>query len=146
MSKTIIIKSAGFCIIRKDLQKENLRVPIGTASYYSGSYPLSYRWLKDDEGFQVFFQGSWQDAESIDFDFLDTEKQIVMAHFKSHNYSSAIEEIKEEWTAMDLKEFLRHCGYKTNYCKGILVDMVHDLIRIERFKIQLTTTNPFLVK
>ncbi len=139
------MKSAGFCIVRKDLQKQNLRVPIGIW-YYSGSYPLPYRWLKDDEGFQVFYNSQWQDAESIDFDFLDTEKEIVKAHFKNYSHSTAIEEIKNEWTAKDLKEFLRLCGYKATHSKDILIYMVQDLARIYKFGIVLDIPNPFLHK
>lgn len=146
MKKVKEIKSAGFCIIRKDLQKQNLRVPIGDASYYSGSYPLSYRWLKDTEGFQVLYQGTWQDAESIDFDFLDEEKDILVNHFRFHVFTEALEEIKSEWSAKELKELVRLCGYKSSYCKDILIDMVKDLARIHAWKQVLTKNNPFLNK
>jgi hypothetical protein len=33
--------------------------------------PVPYRWLKDTEGFQIFVNGKWQYAQSIDFDFVD---------------------------------------------------------------------------
>ena len=57
--------------IRKDLQQEELGVPVGE-KYYHGSEPLPYRWIneeKDDEQFQVFFEGEWVEAYSIDFDY-----------------------------------------------------------------------------
>lgn len=56
----------GYCRIRKSILNEGLAVPIGD-KHASPSYDLQYRW-KDDETFQVFYLGEWQDAESIDFD------------------------------------------------------------------------------
>lgn len=63
----------GFAVIRKDLVKQSLSVPVGD-SYVSGvlGQRFEYRWVNEDEPgeqFQVFHDGSWQDAESIDFDF-----------------------------------------------------------------------------
>lgn len=137
------IKSAGFCIVRPDLTKRNLSVPVGNTKF-GETDAVPYRWLKDDEGFQVFCLGQWRDAESIDFEFLDKEQDIIKNVFKNYNYSGAIEEIKE-WTAVQLKELLRHCGYKS-WTKDINIDMVQDLARIHRFKIKLEKSNPFLVK
>lgn len=64
------------CTIRKDLQKNNMSVPIGNHTpyhsdddqYYSGSKPLPYKWEGDDKFF-VFHKGVWKEAESIDWDF-----------------------------------------------------------------------------
>lgn len=55
------------CTIRKDILSQNLAVPIGD-EYYAGKEPLKYRWRKDV--FQVFYNGKWQYAKSIDFDFV----------------------------------------------------------------------------
>jgi len=142
------IRSAGFCIVRPDLVAKNLRVPIG------GGYPLNatnekrpilYRWLNGDEDFQVFVNGEWQEAQSVDFEFLSTEKEIVKKRFNYYRDINAYSEI-EGWSAKDLKEFLRHCGYKT-WQKDINVTMVQDLVRIHCFGVKLAPHhNPFLVK
>lgn len=58
----------GYCHIRKSILDKGLAVPIGD-KHASPYYDLQYRWLNDDEQFQVFYLGEWQDAESIDFDF-----------------------------------------------------------------------------
>lgn len=58
--------------IRPDLLAEGTGVPVGD-KFYHLSEPLPYRWKnegEDNEQFQVFFEGKWQDAESIDFDFM----------------------------------------------------------------------------
>jgi len=54
--------------IRMDLLKAELGVPIGN-EYYFESKPLKYRWLSDVD-FQVLFKNKWQNAESIDWDFM----------------------------------------------------------------------------
>jgi len=66
-----------YCVIRKDLQKEGLGVPLQDATgkfdryiYISGKAKRQYRWLGDTEGFQVKYRGQWYHAYSIDFDFL----------------------------------------------------------------------------
>lgn len=141
--KTNKIKSAGYCSARTDLLKKNLSVPIGKFQQHS-SYPLPYRWLKDDDGFQIFYCDNWEDAESIDFNFLDTEKEIIKAHFKAYSYSNTIEEING-WSAKDLKELLRICGYKS-WTKDIMTYMVKDLVKIHAFKFKTIEHNPFLVK
>lgn len=56
-------------VIRKDLIKDELGVPIGN-EYYFESTPLKYRWLSDTD-FQVLFNNKWQSAESIDWDFVE---------------------------------------------------------------------------
>src|SRR6185369_3865372 len=112
MKKAKEIKSAGFCIVRPELVKKNIRVPVGNThmDIFYETRPHAYRWLQEEfsaenraEGFQVFYQGRWQDAESVDFDFLDDEKAIMKAHFKTHTYSGAMEEIKQ-WSVKELKE------------------------------------------
>jgi hypothetical protein len=140
--------SAGFCIVRPDLVAKNLRVPIGDGYPLNASNekrPILYRWLKDDEGFQVFVNEKWQDAESIDFDFLSDEKEIIKKQFNGYRDFNAYEEVKT-WSAKDLRVFLRHCGYKT-WTKDINVKMLQDLIKIHVFR-QGTQVphNPFLVK
>lgn len=86
----------------------------------------------------------WRDAESIDFEFLSDESEIVKRTFYNYDYSQAMEEIKE-WSAKDLKQFLRIIGYKT-YTKDIMITMVQDLARIHAWQITPETQNPFLVK
>jgi hypothetical protein len=58
--------------IRQDLLEEELSVPVGDG-HYGSKEPVAYRWKnlgQDNEQFQVHLNGEWQDAESIDFDFL----------------------------------------------------------------------------
>lgn len=141
--KTKEIKSAGFCIVRPDLVKKNLKVPVAEG-WYNESRPLPYRWLNDDQDFEVFVNGKWQESESIDFEFLDGEKEIVKAHFKGYRFTNAMDEIKQ-WSAKDLKEFLRLCGYRT-WTKDIMIWMAQDLARIHAFNRKPEQNNPFLVK
>lgn len=56
------------CTIRKDLIDADLSVPIGD-TYLHTSEPIPYRWLSDEDGFQVLHNNKWHDAYSIDFDF-----------------------------------------------------------------------------
>lgn len=60
------------CRVRSDLVLSELSVPLGNGEYFGGVTPLPYRWKnldQDDEQFQVYIKGSWQDALSIDFEF-----------------------------------------------------------------------------
>ncbi len=54
--------------VRPDLIKQGLAVPIGK-TYYGSKNPLPFRWLDDDEGFEVCYCGEWIEAKSIDWDF-----------------------------------------------------------------------------
>lgn len=62
-------EALGYCKVRKDLVKKGLSVSIGN-KYCHPLQELKYRWSEDDTVFQVFYLGEWQDAESIDFDFV----------------------------------------------------------------------------
>jgi len=62
-------EAQGYCKVRKDLVKKGLSIPIGD-KYCKPINELKYRWSEDDTIFQVFYLGEWQDAESIDFDFV----------------------------------------------------------------------------
>jgi hypothetical protein len=55
------------CKLRPDLVKLELSVPIGGSDYLSDPSPINYRWVDDE--FQVYFNGKWQTAYSIDFEF-----------------------------------------------------------------------------
>jgi|LAHU01.1.fsa_nt_gb hypothetical protein len=63
------------CIIREDLQAKNLGVPITNpqteeTEYHYGSEALPFQWEEDaDEQMQIFKNGRWYNAYSIDFDF-----------------------------------------------------------------------------
>ncbi len=62
----------GVATIRKDLQQQELGVPVGE-KYLRGSDNYPYRWDfadTDGEQFQIHAWGSWHDAESIDWDFI----------------------------------------------------------------------------
>jgi hypothetical protein len=61
--------------IRKDLIEKGLGVPVGDAYYYYDASPLPARWINeysdsDNEQFQVFLNGQWLEANSIDFEWL----------------------------------------------------------------------------
>lgn len=137
------IPAAGFCVLRADLLKKG-EAAVVDGSKCDWSYAMPYRWLKEDEGFEIFIHGRFREAESIDFDFLSDEKDILLNTFRDYNYSDAIEEIKQ-WSAKELKTLLKCCGYKT-YTKDIMIKMVQDLARIHCWKITLENQNPFLVK
>lgn len=63
------------CVIREDLQAKNLGVPITDpqteeTEYHYGSETLPFQWEDDaDEQMQIFKNGRWYNAYSIDFDF-----------------------------------------------------------------------------
>lgn len=142
------IQSAGFCIVRPDLVAQNLRVPVGTGyplDAHLEKRPHPYRWLNDTEGFEIFIHNRWENAESIDFEFLDKDIDIIKAHFKGYTYGGAMQEL-DTWSAKELKQFLRHCGYPTTYVKDIMVGMVKDLARLHAWKTPMEVNNPFLKK
>jgi hypothetical protein len=75
--KTRLVMIEGFyypqAIVRPDLIEQELSVPVGE-EHYGSPEPLPYRWKDmdtDDEQFQIYLNGKWQDAESIDWDFID---------------------------------------------------------------------------
>ncbi len=63
--------------IRPDIIEKNLAVPVGSG-YYGGKDPLPYRWLGNDEVFEVLYGGVWVEAQSIDWDFTDALVQDVV--------------------------------------------------------------------
>lgn len=148
MTKKKNIRSAGYCIVRPDIVARNERVPIGDGYPLNATNekkPVLYRWVDDDEGFEVFVDEKWQSAQSIDFDFLDTDKDIVRKRFNGYRDTHAYDEVKG-WSKAELSTFLRHCGYRS-WTKEINITMVQDLIRIHVFGMKLIPRhNPFLVK
>ena len=70
-NKTVKIKGFDYKLaaVRPSLIKRDLAVPVGN-DYYLGEEPLPYRYTGEDgEDFQVYLNGKWQSAESIDFNF-----------------------------------------------------------------------------
>ena len=55
-----------FCTVRPDLTDLGLSVPVGDTFVNKGEY--QYRWLNHDV-FQIFYEGKWCDANSVDFMF-----------------------------------------------------------------------------
>lgn len=56
--------------IRKDLQEQELSVPVGD-KYFFGNGKLKSRWQNEDEEnetFQVLYDNQWLDAYSIDWE------------------------------------------------------------------------------
>lgn len=68
--ETTQIKIEGFnypvAKVRQDLLDEGTAVPVGK-NYYTSAEPLAYRWKGEE--FEVYLNGKWQCAESIDFEF-----------------------------------------------------------------------------
>lgn len=125
------IPAAGFCIIRPDLFKENVAV------YFINrrvKYPFAmlYRWLNDDEGFQVLFKGKWRNEESIDFEFLSDEKDIIKYVFAGTHQTEALEAVNK-FTDEDLMFLLNQCGYKKTYTRGEMISMVRYLALTHKF-------------
>ena len=55
------------CKIRKNLQEQELGVPVGTLTCYRFGKELEYKWVKSN--FYIFYHRRWRKANSIDFDF-----------------------------------------------------------------------------
>jgi hypothetical protein len=64
----VTVQEAKLCWIRQDIRKHRYAVPVGDG-YYEKHDPLHYRWINDDNTFQVYLDCRWQDAYSGDFDF-----------------------------------------------------------------------------
>ena len=61
-----------YCRIRKDLLEDDIMIPLSINSNYTyigTSRKKQYRWINDDEQFQIKHCGKWYNAESIDFEF-----------------------------------------------------------------------------
>jgi len=58
-----------FAKMRTDLWNGRLSVPVGE-SYFLSQKKVPYRWI-GDETFQVFYKGKWQEAQSIDWEFIN---------------------------------------------------------------------------
>jgi len=66
------------CKVRQDLVKQELSPPVGYNMYAPpDNTTYEYRWLElgEEEIFQIFFNGAWVDATSIDFEFIDQNGQ-----------------------------------------------------------------------
>lgn len=77
-----------YCVIRPDLLAKELGVPVGLG-HYRLPEPLEYRWVNgagfpDDDGeeFQVLLDGEWQEAQSIDFDFIPSNETRVIVEVR----------------------------------------------------------------
>jgi hypothetical protein len=79
MSKLVTIDGFQYplAVVRADILEDELSVPVGSG-HYDSPEPLPYRWfdpeddvtIEPDNDFEVYLNGKWQSAESIDFDFL----------------------------------------------------------------------------
>ncbi len=61
-----------YCRIREDLIEAGLMIPLITLTdcvYITTRRKRQYRWINDDEMFQIKYRGKWYYAESIDFEF-----------------------------------------------------------------------------
>jgi len=57
--------------MRPDLKEEQQGIPIGTVEFWFGEGKLEYRWRDNDKIFEVFYLEKWQEAQSIDFNFIN---------------------------------------------------------------------------
>lgn len=55
--------------VREDILNDNLSVQVGN-NFYGNKGKRPYRWI-GDETFQVFYKGKWQEAQSIDWEFIN---------------------------------------------------------------------------
>ena len=53
---------------RKVLGQEGLLIPVGEKSMLPTNTGYKYRWVSEDN-LQIFYEGNWADAYSIDFGF-----------------------------------------------------------------------------
>lgn len=69
-----------YCIIREDLQEQELSIPIWLGehdnpdfeTFIHGTGGFKYRWVgKDEENFQIYYARKWFGAYSIDFEFIN---------------------------------------------------------------------------
>lgn len=63
-----------YCVVRQSILDKGQSVPVGK-DYYGEPDSLEYRWVNDDEYFQVLHEGIWQNAESIDWEFIDDDDE-----------------------------------------------------------------------
>lgn len=63
-----------YCSVRQSILDKGQSVPVGN-DYYGEADALEYRWTFDDEVFQVLHEGAWQNAEPLDWEFLDDETE-----------------------------------------------------------------------
>jgi hypothetical protein len=62
-------RSKNICGVRTDLY--SYRIPVGENKFIEPNRKrkrFKYRW-ENEETFQIFFNGKWEDAQSIDFTF-----------------------------------------------------------------------------
>ena len=59
------------CKVRQDLEEQGLSVSIGDNNWLAPDVAVVYKYGDDDLDFYVFVDEKWQDAASIDFDFID---------------------------------------------------------------------------
>lgn len=63
-----LIAAKHLCTLRRDLFESGLGAPVGNDNeFIIDDKRYKYRWLGDQ--FQVKFEGIWENAYSIDFDF-----------------------------------------------------------------------------
>jgi hypothetical protein len=64
------MKDKDFCTVRREVQHMN--IPVGNSKFIRPERKrkrFRYRWLSDTTGFQILFNGNWENAQSIDFEF-----------------------------------------------------------------------------
>lgn len=145
--KTKEPKAKGMVVLNHEVYQNEFKIPLlegGFIDVSTGKRPHFYRWLNGNTGFQIFYNNRWQSAKCTDFIVLNSEEEIIKSQFNGYRDTNAYAEISD-WSAKDLKEFLKILGYKS-YTKDIMVSMLSDLVRIVIFKEKLLSPNPFLVK
>ncbi len=137
------IPAAGFCIVRTDYFKGNQIVYLFNRRI---KYPFGilYRWLNDDDGFQIFFKGKWRDEESINFEFPSDEKEIIKYVFAGCDMINT-QKLADTFSDEELKLLLSQCGYKTEYTRSEIITMITYLVFTHKYNM-IGLKHPLLKK
>jgi hypothetical protein len=67
--KELIRDGDGLAFLRQELLDKGNGASIGERNIYHCRAPLPYRWINNDSEFQIYLDGTWQEAVSTDWDF-----------------------------------------------------------------------------
>lgn len=73
----------GIAFIRQKLLDQEVGVSIGVKYRYLSERPLPYRWINKDNKFQVYFNSSWHETVSTDWDFDKRQEKVRDMESKS---------------------------------------------------------------
>lgn len=73
--------NTGVCVVRPDILNDGETAPVGEHHLTEGVF--NYRWTEDDQ-FQIFIEGEWEDAESADFNSIANPTQEELNEALEH--------------------------------------------------------------